>query len=392
VTRRRPFSARLRHPVSGRQFRVSGRTPGELALLVAHVDGLRTALRVGAKSPADVERELRRLTHGPVTLERAALAYARMRSENTAKAVRSFLAACGKALAPLELEQLDAPRLAKWIEGLRASNAETSVLRYWRTLRSIARYAAEQGWLAAAPWGMWRPSRVVGGQRPASREAARSAEELEQLFAAARALDAERAARGKCAHELEAKMQTKVLAGLRQGELAGLRWSDLDWHGGTITIARQYDGRVTKGKKPPKTIAVLRELFDVLREHALDLEARELYEEQGPIFPSPRYSSPGKPRHYQQGQCLSTLDLRCVVEKAHLPNVADWSPHSLRDTFATLENEASGGDLAATSQRTRHASIGSLVRYLRSRSRELAPAQPITLGARGLPPALSHKK
>ena len=55
-----------------------------------------------------------------------------------------------------------------------------------------------------------------------------------------------------------------ALSGLRRGEVAGLKWSDIDFDAGTITIARTRvelgGGPTTVVENEPKTLAARRTL------------------------------------------------------------------------------------------------------------------------------------
>ncbi|HZU85489.1 MAG TPA: site-specific integrase [Polyangiaceae bacterium] len=388
---RRPFVAWPRHPVTGKQIRVSGKSEGELARLLQYVDGMRSELRLGMTSADEVDRKLRRLAHGPVTVQRAAEAFLERAdvAANTRRRVRTFLSSAGATLVSLELDALDGPTLERWEQRLRArGDARSYIVAAWRTLRQVVGYASTRGWIGRPPWGSWHPSTRPSGKSRPEREAARDPAELGAMLEAARQLDAERD-RKQLLPDLEPKIATTAVLGLRQGELAGLRWSDLDEAALTVTIARQWNGdELPKGKKA-KTLRAPRELFELLLTWRAELEARSLYHAKGPVFPM-RESEPGHARAYSSGECLSRRDLRSVVERANLPRPSLWSPHSLRDTFVTLEAIAAHGDLRMLADRSRHASIGSLVRYLRSRSRE--PAAPgFALPERAAPPALAER-
>jgi integrase len=388
MIRERRYSARPRHPLTHKAVRVSASSRRELDAMVAHINLLRTNLRIGAMSAADVDKALRRMTHGPITLERAALAYIEREdlAGNTRRRVLSFLATAGAQLAHEPLEALEAPVVSRWIERLRARMSDASVGVAWRTLRAVARFAAVRGWIGGAPWGIWRPKlRSSPAREP--REAARDVGELAALLDAARALDAEDGS--KRLPQREAKIAATALLGLRQGELAGLRWPDFDELRLCVRIARKYDGAPVKSRRI-QVLAAPPALFEVLERHRARLLDAGLYDPTGPVFPSERESAPGRPRAYSQGECLTRSVLRAVVVRAGLPSPARWSPHSLRDTFATLEERGHAGDLRALAQRTRHDSIASLVRYLRSRTRQLAPPGFTLDGAQApaaLPPA-----
>ena len=377
MTRRRSrsFVAWPRHPLTGRQFRVSAYTQRELDAYLQRISSLGEDLRLGMASAADVDRALRRVVHGPVTLERAALAYAARPNlaNNTRRRVESFLARGGRPLAAVELDALDGARLQAWIDALAARRlASSSIGTLWRTLRAIVRYAAARGWIGQAPWGVWRPMlRGVGSSRRPGREALRSPDELARLLAAAIAHDDEQ--RGPGSGECTPKIAAHVFLGLRRAELAGLRWPDVLWSSAQVAIARQYDGARLK-TKTPATLAAPDTLFAILAMHRAALERVGLYAPDGPVFPQARYSTPGNPRAYTQGECLTIRSLRSVVRRAQLPNPDRWSLHSLRDSFVTLESRGlTLGELAGLAERSRHASASSLLRYLRAHSRAPAP-------------------
>ncbi|MGH8748822.1 MAG: tyrosine-type recombinase/integrase [Burkholderiales bacterium] len=350
---------------------MTARSERELAAYLYQIHSLSEQLRLGMTTIANVERALRRLVLGAITLERAALAYAERPNlaANTIRRVRSFLRGAGRKLAGLELEALDAPCLQQWIDELLVPLQESTIRTAWRTLRAIARYAAIRGWIGQAPWGAWRPVLRGGAVRP-TREALRSVDELLELVAAAIALDDEQA---PGFGDVAAKIACIVLLGLRRGEVAGLRWVDVDEASSSVAVVRQYGDDPIKTRKP-KTLRVPELLFSLLRKHRIWLELRELYVPSGPVFPQERYSMPGVPRAYRQGECLTIRSLRSVVARAGLPNPSRWSTHSLRDSFVTLEasSPAYAGDLRSLLDRSRHASLASLTPYLRAHSRQAA--------------------
>lgn len=367
------FRARPRHPVTGRRFWLRAKTARELDAYLHRVESLRTELKLGVRTAEEIDRELRHLRHGPVTLERAAVAYLeRPLAYNTKRRIRSMLTTHWRDLAPRALSSIDGPAAAAWIESLaRAGLEPPSIATAWRSLTAVARYAAEKGWIGAVPWGKYRP--VLSGGKRRGREAARTVLELVTLLGAAAALEREDDERF---FALQVKIAIAALLGLRQGELAGLRWSDVVWGPPlVITVARQWERAPLKNGTSPKALQTISELGALLRVHERELRARELYAPSAPIFPSPSRSAPGFPRAYLRGEVLTRLQLRSAVQAAALPNVASWSAHSMRDTFVTLEADASGGDLGRVQSRSRHASLASLARYLRALSR-ITPAAP----------------
>ena len=362
------YDARPRHPVTGRQMRVHAPTRRGLAKLLEHIGQMRSELRLGMTSALEVDRRLRRLQHGPVTFGRAAVAYLERPglAPETRRRVESFLRVVGAELAPLELEALAAPRFVKWVEKLRGQGyASSSIGTAWRTMRAIVRHAAERGWIERAPFGNWRPTirAGVGGRRP--REAARTADELARLLAAAQGISL----------ELEAMIATAALLGMRSRELVEMQWQDIDWNRRTVAV-RSKGGAVAAVAGAPLVFVLLNGQRERLWAEGMILQQLgkrgEPSAEVGPVFPCRQTSTEGHPR-FAAREVLTRHMLRRAVAAAGLPNPDRWSPHSLRDTFATLEGQGADGDLAALGARTRHANVASLARYLRSRARALPP-------------------
>lgn len=379
---RRRFRAHPRHPLTGRQFTVSAGSERELVALLAHLDSMRDRRRLGLMTDEEIASQVHRMRTGrarPMTLERAARAYLERPSlaPNTRRRVESFLVTHGAELAPLALEALTAPRMTAWIESLeRAKLGSGTIGVHWRLMRAVIRYALERGAVERTPWGSWRPTPRGAAPRP-PREAARHVGELLELLEAAARLDVRAARTGRFTCS-EAKIATAALLGLRQGELRGLRWPDVDEGACAVCIVRQGEGRPTKGaqlsRRTSRRLDVVRavpELFALLVRHRGQLFVRGLLDESGPVFPCPWRSSPGEVRPYLEGaRVLHERELRAAVRLAGLPNPERWTPHSLRDSFVTLEHAGGDGDLSALRERSRHASEAGLLRYLRARTRE----------------------
>lgn len=355
---------------------MSARTDRELQALLHHLETLRESVRLNLKSEAEVDRALRRLVHGPATIERAAAAYVEQRhlAKKTRDGIASFLRGAGAPLARVEIAELSAPRVSAWIDGMAARGIATSSRQqYWSRLGSLVRFAAAREWIGRVPWEGWRPV-FRGKRRVREREAARDVGELARIFEAACLEDDDRRARGLLP-DVEAKIVTCAALGLRQGELAGLRWGDVRPELGMVRIARQWEGAsLPKGAPHARALAAAPALFDLLARYRAELDARELFAADGPVFPDLEASRPGAPRAYGKGEPLTRRIVRAVIRRAHLPNEKAWSAHSLRDTFATLEERAHGTDLRSLAERTRHASLSSLLRYLRASKR--APPSP----------------
>ncbi len=135
---------------------------------------------------------------------------------------------------------------------------------------------------------------------------------------------------------LEALYMLAVHRGLRQGELLGLKWDDVDLEAGTLQVRRTLSLAKTGHKfEPPKNgkgrcIELTQAATNALRSH-LTRQLKEIeglgddYQDQGLIFPGER----GQPiRPY-----TLTGKLERILKRAGLPHIRF---HDLRHTCATL--------------------------------------------------------
>lgn len=165
-----------------------------------------------------------------------------------------------------------------------------------------------------------------------------------EAFTLAEAQALDRAAEGQ---RLAALVRVAWRTGLRLGELLALRWEDVDWDTGTVSVRRnvvQVKGKTvlqdsTKSKKGVRTIAMVPAVAVELRAHQKRqaeerLKAREWWQDGGLVFCT------------QEGKPLGARNVErfwyAVRDKAGVPK---HGFHSLRHTFATLAR-AAGVDLA----------------------------------------------
>lgn len=139
-------------------------------------------------------------------------------------------------------------------------------------------------------------------------------------------------------------LETLYSSGIRVSELAGLRISDIDYIGGTITVL---------GKRKKERIAYLgRDAVDALRAYqAVRGDLRQPSHDR--LFVNFR------------GGPLSTRSVARVVEKyvrQVLPGRTEVSPHTLRHTFATHMLDA-GADLRVIQELLGHESLSSTQIY-----------------------------
>jgi integrase len=135
---------------------------------------------------------------------------------------------------------------------------------------------------------------------------------------------------------------TALLTGLRAGELAGLRWLDVDFTLGTATIRQTFYRRggrqlwgEPKSKQSRRTIALPPALVEELRRvHDQQEEYRRLrgsdYSDLGEHGPLVFAQPDGKPLHMHN---VAQRDFRRIIKKASLPRVR---LHDLRHCHATL--------------------------------------------------------
>lgn len=134
----------------------------------------------------------------------------------------------------------------------------------------------------------------------------------------------------------EAMYYLAITTGLRQGELLGLKWEDIDFSSGILQVKRQLQRVPGKGVRlsEPKTKAGRRQIQLgpesvnqlIIHRRRQDIEREgDRWEEHGLVFPS----SVGTPT----GQRNLIRSFKRLLKKAGLPDIRF---HDLRHTAATL--------------------------------------------------------
>jgi integrase len=139
---------------------------------------------------------------------------------------------------------------------------------------------------------------------------------------------------------LEALYVLATHTGLRQGELLGLKWTDIDFNSGTLSVQRSLDADGTfnppKRNKSRRTVKLTNQAIEALKLHRkLQNEERlraPKWEDRSLVFPN----RVGKPMDHNN---LYHRDFKSLLKRAGL-----WSKdqekrftfHSLRHTCATL--------------------------------------------------------
>ena len=149
-----------------------------------------------------------------------------------------------------------------------------------------------------------------------------------------------------------------IHTGLRQGELFGIRWEDVDFEAGTVSVHRTLSGAkggptfTTPKNDKARRVRLTPQAIEALRDHRKrQLEERMrlagLWQDHGLVF----CSTVGTPlsRHNIYNRSFKPL-----LERAGLPR--SFRFHDLRHTFATLM-ASSGGHAKVVQEMLGHATI-----------------------------------
>ena len=138
----------------------------------------------------------------------------------------------------------------------------------------------------------------------------------------------------------------ELATGLRRGELLGLKWQDIDWDNGVITVRRQVarvNGEITeaplKTKNSYRAVSISLQAIEVLKQQKAKTNDEYVFSSPngGPISPD----------------SVNNM-LKRVLERAGIPKVRF---HDLRHTFATLALQ-NGVDIKTVSGMLGHFSAG----------------------------------
>lgn len=237
------------------------------------------------------------------------------------------------AMGHLRLGEIKGAHLAEFYRNLKENGvrldgkpgglSDSTIHHHHRLLSSMLNKAVEWGFISASPTGRLKPPKVKKREAPFYNE--------DNTAALLRALA-----------EAPLKYQVAILltitTGLREGELAGLEWSDLDFENETVTVRRaaQYlpgKGNFTKDTKtetskrevpvPSSVMALLKEYRKEWLRHRF--KVGDLWKGSDRVFTT----WDGKPGHtYAIGAWFSKF-----LKKHKLPHLPF---HGLRHTAATL--------------------------------------------------------
>lgn len=130
----------------------------------------------------------------------------------------------------------------------------------------------------------------------------------------------------------------EIMTGLRRGEICGIKWSDINFTEGTLSIRRSIgyakNGKITVGET--KTDASVRK---IVMPPSVETMLRKKQENAICEWVFPHYFNPNEPLHPNSAY----TKLKTLLKKADLPSIRF---HDLRHTFAT--HAISGGVDAKT--------------------------------------------
>jgi len=224
-------------------------------------------------------------------------------------------------------------------ELLDAKNSATTVHHYHRILSGALKYAENQDWIN------WEGRSPVSKSAPPAPDSTEAFEpSVEQVL---KLIDTAEKSRQPAMADF---YRVAALTGMRRGEVCGLRWSDIDWSKGTLTIRRsiyQIPGEV--GEKTTKNGRSKRitigdsgvHLLARLRE-GVEAEAKEACVElqvNGFVFSgSEDGATPWTPNGVTQ--FTTRLRNRLGLPEFHLHSLRHWSGTALVEAGIDIRNVA----------------------------------------------------
>ena len=213
------------------------------------------------------------------------------------------------------------------------------------TMKHASRATVQRRLFAIKAYFRWRETNLGAGNPARSIRSPKIGRRLPQVMPVAdvaRLIEAPATVASGAAARDRAIMETLYAAGLRVGELVGLRWRDLDEELGMVTV------RAGKGNQD-RLVPLGEVALDALRAWRA---AAPPAAPDAPVFTNPR------------GGRLSARWVQKLVARRLLDANLDsaLTPHGLRHCFATHMLDA-GADLRAIQEMLGHASLSTTQRY-----------------------------
>ncbi len=261
--------------------------------------------------------------------------------ESYQQLARSYLL---PALGHLKLTQIQPEHLEQVYRGMQDRGLSASTVhRTHAVVRSMLKQAAQRGHVPRNVATLVQLPRVQRQELQTLDE-----EQVRRLLEAARGT------------RHEALITLAVMTGLRQGELLGLRWADVDIEAGTLTVRFQLNHRgefaQPKTRAARRTMRLPTPVVEVLRAHKIRqmedrLRAGEWWEDHNLVFCSHRTwpKRAGTPLGHRN----VFRAFKALLQKAGLPDIRF---HDLRHTAATMML-AHGVNIKVAQARLGHAQI-----------------------------------
>lgn len=225
--------------------------------------------------------------------------------------------------------------------------SDSTIQRVFRVLAVVLDGAVRDGHLAVNPA---RKVEQPTAERPEARVL--SADEVREILAAAKAIDDEPT--GWRTHNFPL-FALIAATGMRKGEALALKWADVDFDAGTVTVRgtlARVDGKLIvstpKTRSSRRTLPVSEGVVKLLRSHRTaqledKIRAANVWQDSGHVFTT-SHGSPLDPRSV----------LRSIQSAAKRAGVPDVDVHALRHSAATVMLDG-GVHLKAVSELLGHA-------------------------------------
>jgi integrase len=264
-------------------------------------------------------------------------------------------------LSRLRLSQITPERIEAWIRALKTHHTRPkkkggdtapldphSIRNAFALLRAALNTAVDRNRLAKNPCrGVELPRTDHDEIHPLT------ADESNHLLASLDALVLDKKTKERHPHRNAALYHVAIRCGLRQGELLGLRWTDIDFTKRVLYIGGQLQsGTRTSGKSPRahRAVPLTTDIVNVLKQHQKNQSeeraiSAEAWNKHNLVF----VTENGTPMN------SSNVDRQfdAFLRRFKLPDVRF---HDLRHTYAALSLSA-GVDLFTLSRRMGHSSI-----------------------------------
>ena len=258
------------------------------------------------------------------------------------------------ALGAFKLPDITSAQISALLLDIQASGkAHATVIKAYTILHSLFKMAYLGDMIPKNPMDKVERPKPRKDERQAAEPQAYTAAEIKQLFDI---LDAEPLKWRALVHLL-------IDTGIRRGECCALRWENVDFSSGAVTISGNLCYTPTKGiyLDTPKnglrrTVYVGTDTLSLLHQLRTEQAAKAfsayVFTQEG----SPEPMHPQSPTRY-----LKKLSARC--------GLADLHPHKLRHTFASVAI-TNGADVASVSEALGHADKSTTLRMYTHASAE----------------------